>query len=419
MEIQGRVRLSDLTPLAPGEFDEAVRICSQIRAIREGRTDYIKRHNLDTEIALPAANWEEGSSNDFVDAYRFVVGNPRYEVINRLRFYTQFFTGYNLQSLSSARGKKSVAEIPDNLDAVLDRTHPEPDPWVHRYLEMAKRTPPELLVSVPRMMGEIGWNVSGITVSHDLCVYQERLNLLYEAGMIDELRQKVKKTGSVNVLEIGGGFGGLAHLVRQVVPQVNYFICDLPESLLFSSLYLGMAHSGQRHTRYDGSDPRVLARNDRGFKFIPNFMFDDLKAANVRFDLAINTLSFSEMSEKQVRYYASRLKDFLGKTGVLFEQNQDNRGIGFIYCKEYLHEYFANRETLQAVSMPGLTQGIADLWSNRADKVQTRWLADKPAWRLLHGMRRAGPRLRQIARKVLGEKGYQRVRAGWHALRGR
>jgi putative sugar O-methyltransferase len=453
MEIKGRVRLADLTPLSSAGFDRAVQICRRISTVRDGRADYIRRKKIDPEIALPAANWEEGCGNDFVAAYRFVADNPRYEVVNNLRFYTQFFTGYNLRTLSSGRGKKSIAEVPRDWDAVLDEAHPEPDLWVHRYLEMMKAAPPELAVTVPKMMGEIGWDVSGITVSHDLCVYQERLNLLYEAGMIDELRRKAKKAGSVNILEIGGGFGGLAHLLRQVVPQVNYFICDLPESLLFSSLYLGIVYPDLPHTLYDGADPRILKRNDRGFKSIPNFMFDDLVAVHPRFDLAVNTLSFSEMSAKQVRYYARQLKKLLGRKGVLFEQNQDNRSFGLIDCKEYLGDYFAKRETLETTSMPGLTQGTADFWSNRRGKMQRPpgetpevscvglacslfrravegpryWLGHhlpmvavgRPLHRLVQGMRRVVPRALQVLRKLLGDAMYQRLRAHWHALRGR
>lgn len=108
----------------------------------------------------------------------------------------------------------------------------------------------------------------------------------------------------------------------------------------------------------------------------------------------------------------------MGETGVLFEQNQDNRRIGLIYCKEYLGDYFANRETLRTISMPGLTQGIADLWSNRPDKLQTRWLASKPMSCLALGMRGAVPRFLKILRNVLGDEKYQRLRARWHALKG-
>ncbi|MDX2256001.1 MAG: putative sugar O-methyltransferase [Pseudanabaenaceae cyanobacterium bins.39] len=358
MKINGRVRLADLASISQEEYEKAVLICSKVRAIEEERSNYVKNHNIDPEVAFPAANWGEGSGNDFLDAYRFIAINPTYKVINHLRFYTQFFTGYNLKTLSPAPGHTSVSDIPDNLDEILDKTCPEPDLWVHRYIEMMRKTPVDLRVNVPKMLGEIGWDVSGITVSHDLYVYQERLNLLYESGVIDELSRKVREKGSVTIVEIGGGFGGLANLIRQVIPQVNYFICDLPESLLFSSLYLSLVFPNHQHTIYDGADSEILIKNDLGFKFIPNFMFDDLKTVDLQVDLAINTLSFSEMSEKQVRCYAESIRHLLKDSGVLFEQNQDNRSVGLIYCKEYITDYFTNRETLKTISIPGITQGI-------------------------------------------------------------
>jgi hypothetical protein len=152
-------------------------------------------------------------------------------------------------------------------------------------------------------------------------------------------------------------------------------------------------------------------------------MFDDLAALGSRFDLAVNTLSFSEMSEKQVRYYARRLKKLLGKRGVLFEQNQDNRCLGLIDCKEYLGDYFANRETLETTTMPGLTQGTADLWSNRRGKMRRPPVKTPESPRVepppVQEMRAAVPRSLQILRSLLGETTYERLRAHWHALRGR
>lgn len=370
MKIKGRIRLCDLRPISQQEFDTAVRICEQIRKIQESRASYIEEHNIDPDIALPQANWGEGSRNDFFDAYRFVVTTPSYDVINKLRFYGQAFTGYQLMSLSGAYGKKSVNPIPHNLDEILDKVAPVPDDWVYRYVKMIRKVPEDIIVRVPKILGEIGWEVDGITVNHDVCVYQERLNLLYDAGIIDELRQRTKINGNANILEIGGGYGGLAYFIKQVIPQVNYFICDLPESLLFSSLYLGITCSESGHTIYAGRGSQILVKADLGFKYIPNFLFDDLVGTKIKIDLAINTLSFSEMSEKQVRYYARHLKDLLGYAGILFEQNHDNRSEGLIDCKRYLPDYFTVRKVIRPKSVPGLTQGVADVWSNREGELR-------------------------------------------------
>jgi hypothetical protein len=95
-------------------------------------------------------------------------------------------------------------------------------------------------------------------------------------------------------------------------------------------------------------------------------MFDKLLNVGVEFDLAINTLSFSEMTEKQLRYYGDGLSCKLGQNGMLFEQNQDDRSAGTLYSKLILPDYFKFRRNLGISTLPGLTEGMADIWANRA-----------------------------------------------------
>ena len=90
--------------------------------------------------------------------------------------------------------------------------------------------------------------------NHDTYSYQERLNLLFESGIIDFLRERAAKNGHVNIVEIGGGYGGLAHGIAQILKgRLNYYICDLPESLLFAALYLNLNLPNSTQTIYDGS----------------------------------------------------------------------------------------------------------------------------------------------------------------------
>lgn len=360
MRINGRIRLSDLRSISQQEFDIACRICEEIRKIQESRFAYIDEHRLDPEIALPACNWAEDAENAIHDLYRFVA-TPTYDAINRLRFFTQPFTGYQLISFSRGHGKTRVPQIPDNFDEQREKLASRPDRWVHRYLLITRHLPTEMIVKAPKILGEIGWNVGGSPVNSDTYAYQERVNLLFEVGIINWLRKKIELTGSANILEIGGGYGGLAYHLKEIIPRTNYFICDIPEALLFSSLYLAISKPRYSHSIYDGTDRNALYRSDFGFKFIPNFMFHDLVATNVRIDLAINTLSFAEMSEKQVRYYGKNLKTMLRDTGVLFEQNFEFTGDP----KKCLPDYFGFKKNIKAKSVPVLQYGHADLWANR------------------------------------------------------
>jgi len=363
MKIGGRVCLSDLRSISQQEFNTACRICREIKEIQESRAAYIEKRALDPEIALPAAFWGENGQSAIHDLYR-LVATPTYNVINRLRFFTQPFTGFQLISFSRGYGKTPIPEIPDNFDEEIRKIAPAPDHWVRRYLLITRHLPIEMIARPPKILGEIGWDVGGSPVNHDTFAYQERLNLLFEAGIINWLRKKVETSGSVNILEIGGGYGGLAYHLKHIVTQTNYFICDIPEALLFSSLYLAIAQPEYSHTIYDGTDKNrsILCRSDFGFKFVPNFMFDDLVVANVKIDLAINTISFAEMSQKQVHYYAQRLKNMLNDTGVLFEQNPDFVGLP---PKKCLPNYFMFRENIKPNSVPVLEHGVPDVWANR------------------------------------------------------
>lgn len=365
MKINGRVHLRDLRSISQQEFDTACRICEKIRQIVEARAAYINEHNLDQDIALPADNWAKEAPNAIHDLYQLVITH-KYDVINNLRLYTQPFTGYQLSQFSMGSGKTAILyPIPDNFDDEIEQMAPEPDHWVYRYITITRHIPKDIIATPPKILGEIGWDVDGSLVNHDTYVYQERLNLLYEAGIIDWLRKKVKASGGVNILEVGAGYGGLAYYLKHIVPEANYYICDIPESLLFSSLYLAIVCSEYSRTIYDGTDKSILYEDDFGFKFIPNFMFDNLVSANIRIDLAINTLSFSEMSEKQVRYYAQNLSQMLGDTGVLFEQNPDSRPRNFMYCKLFLPDYFKSKRTVDPMSIPELVLGAADIWANK------------------------------------------------------
>ena len=94
-----------------------------------------------------------------------------------------------------------------------------------------------------------------------------------------------------------GGYGGLAYYLAKLIPQLRIVIVDIPESLIFSSLYLSLSllrrHSHLRESR--GAGRHIPCRTRRVARFIPNYLFDGLLETGSQFDLAINTLSMSEM----------------------------------------------------------------------------------------------------------------------------
>ena len=200
------------------------------------------------------------------------------------------------------------------------------------------------------MMGDIGWEINGNVVNQDIAGYQERLNILYASGVIDKLQLRE----SLNILEIGSGYGGLAYFIKKLFPESTVYLCDLPESLIYSSIYLSLSMPECDHKILAGDETERIEPNS-GFVYLPNYIFDDLEGLS--FDLVINTLSFSEMSADQVREYSNGIKKMIGSEGYFFEQNQDTRPIGNINAQDIISEIFEKR-----IFSEKRSQGIANVW---------------------------------------------------------
>jgi hypothetical protein len=57
------------------------------------------------------------------------------------------------------------------------------------------------------------------------------------------------------------------------------------------------------------------------YAFMANHLFERALPHLGPIDLAINCMSFPEMSEAQIRYYGNTIKSLIGDEGVLFEEN--------------------------------------------------------------------------------------------------
>lgn len=197
------------------------------------------------------------------------------------------------------------------------------------------------------MLGEHGWIVDGRVINLDTCAYQERITALFESG-------ELKKTKGARILEIGGGYGALARSLSQMVGAKEYVICDLPESLLFSGLYLTLSEAGPVQVTGDAYRPT------NKFVLLPNYKLHLLSG---HFDLVINTISMSEMTEYQVTTYAERIVPLIGDSGAFFEQNSTDSGPETAKPQAVLPQYFSKNAPLS--EHRGFSQGQPFLRSNR------------------------------------------------------
>lgn len=317
------------------------------------RSEAITKLGMDEKFCIGDSNWIADGSADFLHASRHVQTGD-YKILNTLRFWSQCFTGYKIMRLEIGAGTHSLEPVPDPYDEWLAEHRSTPDGWCSHWRTLMNHEPKHVF-SPPRMLGEVGWDMDGVVVSHDTVAYQERLSLMEMAGIFDRLAQLGRPA---RILEIGGGYGALARAIHAHFPQSQYVICDLPESLIFSGLYIA-GTSGLVPDLYDGTND---FNPSAPFTLVPNYLFALCDCSSVKFDLVINTLSMSEMSEHQVRRYCRGISHMIGNQGVFFEQNQDNTVVGMIFAKNYIQEFFKNRASINP-PFP-VVHGAADLWSN-------------------------------------------------------
>ena len=256
-----------------------------------------------------------------------------YAVINRLRIHCYHFTSdiYNPYILGE----------------------PSAD-FSRRYREVCDGIPEHLILKPPEILGEFGYRIDGHLVNVDLLRYQRVIRDLWKHGILDHLRSLDK----ANVIEIGAGWGALAYYLTSVIPspQCTYFIVDLPEILLMSGIYLSIARPEAKIFLFDGTNEDSLSGNpDLDYVLVPNFALELLNY--FRFNLAINTASFQEMTEAQVTTYADFLADHLD--GPLYSHNMDKHpsndqlaSVSEILSKRFVLEQVVDVETTSRHTSP-------------------------------------------------------------------
>jgi hypothetical protein len=96
-----QVLLANNRNISPGAFERADSLRRRIARAVETRDAYVTTHRLDPSFCLPDSNWGEKTKNaasTFLSAYRYV-RDGEYDVLNRLRFWAPYFSGYEMMWL--------------------------------------------------------------------------------------------------------------------------------------------------------------------------------------------------------------------------------------------------------------------------------------------------------------------------------
>jgi putative sugar O-methyltransferase len=275
---------------APRVLDDAGR--ERIRSLR-GRIVAMLEERRSLPGASPSRYW-----SDFCETFDYMLGLPEDSFL-KLRIHTYHLTGDNYQTYYFG-------------DAEAFRA-------VHSLDHYTADIPDEFVLDEPP--GGIGFTYSsGRVVSLDSLRYQRVVNTLVRHADLRTLSAKAP-----SILEIGGGYGGLAHHLSRLCPGSRYVIVDIPETLLFSSTYLTLQNPGKKLYLYDPTDfEQVLQPGQRAaydFVLLPDYRLDALR--DMRFDLAINQASLQEMRAEQVRRYLDFVRDTC--EGVFYSWNQDHQ----------------------------------------------------------------------------------------------
>jgi hypothetical protein len=226
----------------------------------------------------PSAYWEEELSNF---EYMFDA-SPL--IVDKLRHHSYHVTGLRVYDYRTHRDK-AREQLTEKLRALVNKGGRD------------------LLVPEWRELGGFGFDVDGELFNVDTLKFYEVLVALDKGAVLHEFRGNAERR---LVWEIGAGWGGFPYQFKTLCPNVTYVITDLPELFLFSATYLTTAFP-QAKVRFWGEEPaeRMFANwRDYDFIFMPNTALAELQPE--RLDLAINMVSFQEMTDEQVDGYVAR-----------------------------------------------------------------------------------------------------------------
>ena len=224
-------------------------------------------------------------------------------VIKRIENFRSIENKPLSSTLDDYKSKISMQEMYDELCLQVDEV------LIEKLLENSIGNPPkELIVS---------------RSGRELQATFNDLILISFANKIFNALSTKQRTSELFVLEIGGGYGGLAAKLKKLLPFAKIAIIDLPHAGLLQTYYLQQLFP---HTRFDvvGYKSDDYIRDDApqtaDFTIIPSTKVDFLRQQN--FDLVINSRSFMEMDQKTIKGYFKLIQTRLRVGGLFFNCNR-------------------------------------------------------------------------------------------------
>lgn len=341
------VGLETRTAPTPEDMARVAKILATVEAWRASRAEYARAAGPRAEAFVPTAEQQAA----FDPGYAALVSSGMAGVA-QLRLLTEGISGSSIGALLNAY-EKSI-----NTGEPL-----APDDGAKRLAFVRRHFPEELIAEPPLRFGEMGWLSDGHFLSADAYKPVERLVLLEGSGVLDRLRARAESGERVRVLELGAGYGSLAHLLTQAIPNSQYLIADWPEALAFSSTYLALSHPNATLAFADADRPTALLTTESNFGFLPYHMLPAWVNAGVTVDLVICAPDALAWSEVQVRAFCKLIRRLIGKQGILFEQSPPEVN-QMASMNTIVRQFIPHSHMFGVRALPDHLLGMPYLWAN-------------------------------------------------------
>ena len=198
-----------------------------------------------------------------------------------------------------------------------------------------------LFVPEAQLLGGFGHRINGDLVNIDTLKFYESLIVLENMGILNKLKNSSSRKKVV--IEIGAGWGGFAYQFKKIIPNITYIIIDLPHSILFSGTYLKTIFPESNHLFYNNTkntDGNLIQDkiNKYDFIYVPNYCMGNIMINKV--NLAINMVSFQEMTKDQVNNYLENLIRI--NCNYIYSHNRDRSkyNVQIESVRKCIKEYF-------------------------------------------------------------------------------
>tara|TARA_B100001029_G_C15004671_1_gene420305 strand:+ start:96 stop:1145 length:1050 start_codon:yes stop_codon:yes gene_type:complete len=245
-------------------------------------------------------------------------------IINKLRHHCYHLTGefpYPYRSHHKFRSKQFFEKLKllESTSLVVDKNL-------------------DLLVSEPEILGGFGFKIENKYVNKDTLKFYECMIALQKSNLIDANNNNKESV----ICEIGGGWGGFAHCFCTIFPNTKYVIVDLPNTLIFSYLFLSELFPTKKVKLFNYE---AESTEECDFLLIPNTEFDKYEGS---IDGAINICSFQEMTSTQVSDYVNKLHDMGSKFIYSLNRNLNKNNLSL---KNTINDHISEKFIVEKIDI--------------------------------------------------------------------